>query len=599
MSYLVLARKYRPQTFDDIVGQDHVTRTLKNAIKSDRVAHAFLFTGTRGVGKTTAARVLAKALNCEKGPAEEPCNECTACKAVTAGNAVDVFEIDGASNTGVDDVRQLRENVKFMPQSARFKVYIIDEVHMLTTNAFNALLKTLEEPPDHVIFIMATTEVHKIPETVLSRSQQYDFKMISMRAILEHLQKLVNAEKIEFDEGALRLIARKAEGSMRDALSFLDQALSFAGEKAGAAELAQVLGIVDREILLDLSEAILAGNGEGVLGVMERLQAVAWDVKSLYGDLLEHFRNLIVAKVSKKPEAMIDTTTEELSRLGEQSKKVTHETLQRLFSILMENEDLTLRSAYPRLVLEMTLLQMAYASPVASLDELVGKLAEFKGGIPGGTPRPFQETEPAAQGERPPAKPEKPASKPPKKTEPASRPKAEPKTPAPLPTPPPKAERASQKIGSENPEPVDPPKEPVPVEKPTGIGDIAEQFIEAIREENRLLAAIFEGGEFLGYENDTLTIGIEKLMSKQVKTHRKIVNEAARKVCGEKTKVKLTEIDPKDGQVDQGQALRDRAERSVKLVEVRKEARKHELVKTITDLFGNTQVDVVPIETEE
>src|SRR5512140_1005150 len=238
LSYLVLARKWRPQTFRDLIGQEHVSQTLKNAIDSGRVAHAFLFTGGRGVGKTSAARILAKALNCEQGPAPEPCNACSACEEITAGNSVDVFEIDGASNTSVDDIRDLRETVKYLPSRCRYKIFIIDEVHMLSTSTFNALLKTLEEPPPHVKFIFATTEPHKVPITILSRCQRFDFKRIALPRIVARLRYIVDQEKVSVSDEALAVVARKGDGSMRDALSTLDQVLAFCGESVADADVA-------------------------------------------------------------------------------------------------------------------------------------------------------------------------------------------------------------------------------------------------------------------------------------------------------------------------------------------------------------------------
>src|SRR5262245_13187627 len=246
MAYLVSARRWRPQTFEDLIGQEHVARTLGNAIRSDRVAHAFLFTGVRGVGKTTAARILAKALNCERGPTPTPCNVCVNCLEITAGNAVDVLEIDGASNTGVDDVREIIDNVRYQPAKSRFKIYIIDEVHMLSTSAFNALLKTLEEPPPHVKFIFATTDPHKVPHTIHSRCQRYDFKRIPLRLIVERLAHIVRSDGIEVSERALFLVAREAEGSMRDAQSMLDQVIAFAGKKVRDEDVADALGLADR-----------------------------------------------------------------------------------------------------------------------------------------------------------------------------------------------------------------------------------------------------------------------------------------------------------------------------------------------------------------
>jgi DNA polymerase-3 subunit gamma/tau len=255
VSYLVLARKYRPQRFDDLAGQEHVARTLTNAIALDRVHHAFLFTGARGIGKTSAARILAKALCCEKGPTANPCGTCSICQSIVNGQSVDVLEIDGASNTGVDDVRTLREGVRYLPAEARKKVYIIDEVHMLSTSAFNALLKTLEEPPAHVVFIFATTEAHKIPATILSRCQRYDFKLLSTSALTDHLARILTAEGIDHEPEAVRLLAREAAGSVRDGLSLLDQVLAYVGkDKLTRERVAEVLGVADRSLLFHLAE---------------------------------------------------------------------------------------------------------------------------------------------------------------------------------------------------------------------------------------------------------------------------------------------------------------------------------------------------------
>ena len=258
MSYLVLARKYRPQRFSELVGQEHVARTLTNAIAQGRVHHAFLFTGARGVGKTSAARILAKALSCVKGPTAEPCGVCESCLEIAAGNSVDVVEIDGASNTGVDDVRTLREGVRYLPAKGRLKIYIIDEVHMLSTSAFNALLKTLEEPPAHVVFIFATTEAHKIPTTILSRTQRYDFKLIPTARLVAHLEGILRAESIAFEPDGLRLLARQAAGSVRDGLSLLDQVIAYVGDAAISRDIvSEVLGVADRSLLVDLARHVL------------------------------------------------------------------------------------------------------------------------------------------------------------------------------------------------------------------------------------------------------------------------------------------------------------------------------------------------------
>jgi len=278
-SYLVLARKWRPQLFEEVVGQRHITRTLQNAISQKRVAHAFLFTGARGVGKTSSARILAKALNCETGPRINPCNQCTNCQEVTRGTSMDVIEIDGASNRGIDEIRELRENVRYTPAKSRYKIYIIDEVHMLTKEAFNALLKTLEEPPPHVIFIFATTEPHKIPATILSRCQRYDFKRIPFREVIGSLKRIVEEEEIQISQRGFLAIAQESEGSLRDAESLLDQVIAYAGKNIRDEDIAEVLGLIDRKMLSDTIEAIADRDAERCMEVIEHVYHFGYDLQ--------------------------------------------------------------------------------------------------------------------------------------------------------------------------------------------------------------------------------------------------------------------------------------------------------------------------------
>ena len=388
MSYLALARKYRPQTFEEIVGQAHISRTLQNAIRKDQVHHAFLFTGTRGVGKTTAARVLAKALNCQEGPSPIPCNKCSNCKEITGGANVDVMEIDGASNRGIDDVRELRDSVRYMPSASRFRIIIIDEVHMLTKEAFNALLKTLEEPPAHVKFIFATTDPHRLPETILSRVQRYDFREISSVEMQKYLAELTEKEGAPFSEDNLTLIVRKARGSMRDALSLLDQAISFGGADISVRELADLLGITDWRQLFLLSEKVLAQDADATLDGFEKVFQCAYDTRQFYLDLLEHFRNLVVACVAKEPGALMNATTEETGELVRLAQAHGVEHLQTLFRMLAGSEEEILRSANPKLVMEMTVLGMATMQPVVSIDQLLRRAADLGSGLAGPQNRP-------------------------------------------------------------------------------------------------------------------------------------------------------------------------------------------------------------------
>ncbi len=374
MSYLVLARKYRPQTFEEVVGQDHITRTLANAISSDRVAHAILFSGPRGTGKTTVARILAKAMNCKKGPAPIPCNECRSCREITSGRAVDVFEIDGASNNGVDQIRELRENVRYMPAHSLYKIYIIDEVHMLSTSAFNALLKTLEEPPSHVMFIFATTEPNKIPITILSRCQKHDFRRISLESISKHMSLLCSKEGIDIEDESLELIAREADGSMRDALSLLDQVMACLEGTITNDRIVDILGVIDRKNLFAISSAIMSGNIPAILDILDDIYVHGHDIKKVYSDLVEHFRNLLVVKMGKKISKLVDLPVHEIDLMANQIKDISEVYLNQVFNILF-NEETTIRfSAQPKLALEMAFIKMFQIKPALSIDKLIDKL---------------------------------------------------------------------------------------------------------------------------------------------------------------------------------------------------------------------------------
>ncbi|HEY6837537.1 MAG TPA: DNA polymerase III subunit gamma/tau [Geobacteraceae bacterium] len=383
MSYLVLARKWRPQTFRDLIGQEHVSQTLKNAIDSGRVAHAFLFTGARGVGKTSSARILAKALNCEHGPSPEPCNECPACVEITNGNAVDVFEIDGASNTSVDDVRELRENIKYLPSRCRFKIFIIDEVHMLSTSAFNALLKTLEEPPPHVKFIFATTEPHKVPITILSRCQRFDFRRIPLVTIVERLRHIVGEEGIAISDAALAMIARKGDGSMRDSLSTLDQVLAFCGEEVSDDAVIGLLGVIDRRLLLETSRAVFDKDCRGVLDIVKRVDAFGYNMRYFCQELLDHFRTLTLLRAVGEDADLPDLAAAEVTELQELSRDIDLSALQRHLTILLRAEGELSQTSFPRLVLEMALVKMATLAPVVPVLEILERLKTLEGKIGG------------------------------------------------------------------------------------------------------------------------------------------------------------------------------------------------------------------------
>jgi DNA polymerase-3 subunit gamma/tau len=374
MSYLVLARKYRPQTLTDLIGQEHISRTLGNAIDSGRVHHAFLFTGARGVGKTSAARILAKALNCEQGASAEPCDQCASCEEIVAGQGADVFEIDGASNTGVDDIRDLRDNLRYLPAHSRYKIFIIDEVHMLSINAFNALLKTLEEPPEHVKFIFATTEPHKIPVTILSRCQRLDFRKISLGKVAQRLREIVDAEKIDISDRALSLVARQGEGSMRDALSTLDQVIAFCGETATDEDVLSLLGMVDRHLLFEIVDAILHRDGHRVLNGLQRVDDLGYSYRQFCRELISLFRTLILFKVVDDPTELVDVTADELQTTKTLSELAGLEDLQRMMSLLIRTETEIPGSVFPRLTVEMALVRLTSLPPAQDVAALVRKL---------------------------------------------------------------------------------------------------------------------------------------------------------------------------------------------------------------------------------
>ncbi|HEY1960289.1 MAG TPA: DNA polymerase III subunit gamma/tau [Polyangiaceae bacterium] len=385
MSYLVLARKYRPQTFDDLVGQEHVARTLANAIDAGRVAHAFLFTGVRGVGKTTSARLLAKCLNClgpdgnAKGPTPKPCNVCSACKEIAAGMDVDVQEIDGASYNGVDEVRRLQEGLVFRPARDRFKIFIVDEVHMLSNAAWNAFLKTLEEPPPHVKFIFATTEVHKVPVTILSRCQRYDFKLIPTQVIARRLKDVLALEKIAADDTAVAVLAREAAGSMRDAMSLVDQVIAFSGDKIALADVTRVLGVADRKILHDLCAALVDGQADVSLKIVDDVAQQGFDIVHVAKDLLASLRNLVVAKVSgERGRELLDLADEEVKDVMALAGRAEVDDLLRLFNGFSKSFDDIAKSGQARAALEMTLVRLARRPPLIPLDELLVRLGDLE-----------------------------------------------------------------------------------------------------------------------------------------------------------------------------------------------------------------------------
>jgi DNA polymerase-3 subunit gamma/tau len=491
MSYLVLARKWRPQSFEDVSGQEHITRTLRNAIAAKRIAHAYLFTGVRGVGKTTAARILAKALNCELGPTATPCNECSQCKEITQGSSVDVIEIDGASNRGIDEIRQIIENVRYQPARCRFKIYIIDEVHQVTKDAFNALLKTLEEPPPSVKFILATTEPHRLPETILSRCQRYDFRRISLREIVERLGAISKSEGLKITDGALVLLAREADGSMRDAQSLLEQVLACAeppdgkGEQAAVDEtlLQDILGLAERRVLYDLSAAVLSGDAHHCLSSVAEVVHQGRDLNRLSRDLVEHFRNLLVARIaaqSRTPPAnkesinlgvtlLLDLPDQEIADLSRQAADVSVETLLDYFDFMAAGDEEIARAATPRFALETVLVRLATLPKTLPVAELVDRLERLAVKVPAGTAAP---------------------SSPMRLSEAVAPPKAAPA----LPSSPAAAPRAIE----------------TPLRMGTGSGDVWRDFVAFVGTEKKFLASHLESGAPISLPPGQLNIAVSE-----------------------------------------------------------------------------------------
>lgn len=546
MEYLVLARKWRPQTFEDVVGQEHVVKTLRNAIRFNRIAHAYLFSGPRGTGKTSVARILSKALNCETGPAETPCNQCSRCREITDGTALDVREIDGASNRGIDEIRELRENIKFSPASCRYKIYIIDEVHMLTKEAFNALLKTLEEPPPHVIFMFATTEIYRVPSTILSRCQHFDFRRIPLKKVIENLRHIATEEGITVTDTALMWIAQAGEGSIRDSQSVFDQVISYSGTEIRDEDVEELLSLTDRRSLFDLSKAVLESDAGRCLKIIDDVYYTGVDIKYFYQMILKHFMNLLMMSIAGRNELLMDLPDHEVETLKNQAASVSRETLQRLLDILMNEEEDIRKSMEPRINLEYTLVKMAYLEPLIPVDEILVRMEGLEKRLsPGG-------------------------AKPPEKMPPVQVPSAE---------------TAAGKPRQERREP-----------PARGGGEqLWEDFKEYLCAQNKPLWSKIVPGAFLGYDDGSLKIGFPKdyifFETLQERDQREKLTRFASEFFGEETTVQIVPLQGADSQRNGPVAKRSVEER-------KSQALRHPRLQTVLDVFKDATIKDVRVEND-
>ena len=502
MPYEVLALKYRPRVFEDLVGQDAVTRTLTNAIQQDRIAHAFLFAGVRGVGKTTTARILAKALNCESGPTVRPCGTCPACEEIARGRSVDVLEIDGASNAGVGEVRELIDAARYAPSRDRFKIYIIDEVHMLSTAAFNVLLKTLEEPPPTVKFIFATTEHHKIPDTILSRCQEYEFRTVAPTEIAQQLQMIARAEGIEITEGAIRTVARAATGSLRDGISALDQVIAASSEKIEEHDVTELLGLIERDVLRQTAHALVGQDTASILKIVDELVRGGRDLRYFISALMQYFRDILVAKVAPEASELFELP-DETSELQELAVELSEEDLLRGLEVLTQTEIELRTSPEPRFHVEVALLKLSQLRKLASFEDL---LARFEALVAGEPPPPSSGSAP-----EPLAKP--PTVAKPTKPEPQASPKPEAKA-GPL-------ERATQGASTPDDWTAEVPPLGEAAEEPST--DFMSQLVEQLKTSKPMLHAIVSHHASYELDGDRLTL-------KFLSSHKVLAEQLAQKM---------------------------------------------------------------------
>ena len=575
MDYQVSARKHRPMTFDEVSGQPHVVRTLTNALASGRTAHAYLFSGMRGVGKTTMARILAKALNCEQGPTATPCLKCAGCVEISRGTSFDVMEIDGASSNSVDDVREMRETVKTAPARARYRVYIIDEVHMLSTAAFNALLKTLEEPPAHVVFIFATTEAHKIPATILSRCQHFTFRRISRREIMEQLKRVAEAEGIAIDDRSLGALARASDGSMRDALSLLDQAVAFGGKQLKTEELMTLLGSVPRESLRELVAALLAQDAARALRAVAAVQDRGADLRQFCSTLLEHLRNVLVAKLVPNNDDLIELAPEELAETKTDAERLSIEQVQELFQLFTQAEEGLRATQHPWFLMEMAVVRASRVGVQAT----AGGLKASPGTATASAPQPARPLPSSPEGQSVRTR-MTPSNSPPG---PVSQ-RAGSDLPSAHGSKGPSSERANDKAPS-----------PAAAASTESVEWSWEAVVERLHRDRPNIAAFLEDTALVGFEQDVVTIGYPPSAGAAMKMimtgdYQRAILEACNAVVGRPVRLKVITLGAGSSLVTISQLRRQREATTEQ--RLRQEALANPLVQEALTVFSGEVKEV-------
>jgi len=581
MTHQVLPLKLRPQTFEQILGQDAVVKTLKNAIAADRIPHAFIFSGIRGVGKTSTARILAKALNCKEGPTPQPCNKCSNCQEISLGSSMDVIELDAASNRGIDEIRDIRNKAKYPPLASKYKIYILDESHMLTTQAFNALLKTLEEPPPYIVFILSTTEFHKLPATIISRCQHFDFRRIPHRLILEHLRKIADEEKLEVEDSSLALIATAAEGSLRDAQRSFDQIISFSGKKILYNDVVSMLGIISHQMLLSTTQAIIGQKPAELIKLIDQLISYGYEPHQICHQLIGHLRNLLLFKVVEEPEEMISLPKEEHEKLKSQAASLTQLEIMRLLDMLLLEEKEIRYSSQARFQLESLLIKMALLNRLIPVDSLIAKIEDIEGRLQSSSQMKAENHKSELESLPPPPPPEPELFQ------------------APIPEAPPKEEIPPEADSSELIEP-GLKESKVHYQVPPQDLSLKEQIIATVKKEKPPLFHLFNFADSIYLKDSTFILSFSQKNSThkellENKSNIDLLKQVASKIAEQDIEIKIISQEPEEEEHKEVSAQKSK-ESKKKDLETR--ALNQPMVKTFLDVFKGKIVEIKDLEEE-